>query len=66
VTCGGGVNLIIQFWLERRDDVPKHFRKMKRRQRTHLDSLGRKRDTTRRSDDVGRRRGDTGEGKGMR
>jgi hypothetical protein len=41
-------------------------RKMKRRQRGHLGSKESKHDTARWRDDVGRRRGDTGEGKGRR
>jgi hypothetical protein len=40
--------------------------KMKRRQRAHLASMGRKRDTTRQNDDVDRRRCAIGEGKGRR
>jgi hypothetical protein len=44
----------------------KHYWKIKWRQRTRLDSMVRKRDTVQRRDDVGRRRGGTGEGKGRR
>jgi hypothetical protein len=46
VTSGGGADLILQFWLERRSDRMKRCRKMKRRQRAHLGSMERKRDTT--------------------
>jgi hypothetical protein len=41
-------------------------RKMNRRQRAHLGSMGRKRDMMRQCDDVGRRRGRSEEGKGRR
>jgi hypothetical protein len=41
-------------------------RKMKRTQRAHLGSMERKCDTAQRCDDVGQRRGGTGEGKGRR
>jgi hypothetical protein len=44
----------------------KHCRKLKRRQRARLGSMGRKRDTARQRGDIGRRRGGTGEGKGKR
>jgi hypothetical protein len=50
-------------------DRMKHYRKMKRRQRAYLCSIGRKRDIARRQGDVGQRRGSTGgrgEGKGRR
>jgi hypothetical protein len=53
-------------WVERGCDRVKRCWKMKRWQRAHLGSMGRKRDTTRLHDDVGRRRGDTGEGKERR
>jgi hypothetical protein len=46
--------------------VTKHFQKVKRSQRARLESMGSKRDTTRRHGDVDPRRGDTREGKGMR
>jgi hypothetical protein len=39
---------------------------MKQRQRAHLDSMGRKRDTTQWCGNVDRRRGGTREGKGRR
>jgi hypothetical protein len=42
----------------------KHCRKMKQRQRDHLGTMGRKRDTARWRGDVSQRRHDTGEGKG--
>jgi hypothetical protein len=64
VTCGDGADLMLQFWLKIGGGGTKHCRKMKRRQRAHLDSMGRKRDTARRCDDVSRRRGGTREGKG--
>jgi hypothetical protein len=44
----------------------KHCRKMKRGQRAHLGSIGRKRDTMQRRGDVDQRRGGTGEWKGRR
>jgi hypothetical protein len=44
----------------------KRCRKMKLRQRARLDSLGRKRDMVRQRGDVGWRRGDTEERKGIR
>jgi hypothetical protein len=43
--------------------VTKHYRKMIRRQQTHLGSMGRKCDMVRWHDDVGQRRDDTEEGK---
>jgi hypothetical protein len=55
---------IFWFQLERGGNSTKCCRKMKRRQRAHLSSMGRKRDMARRCDDVDRRRGSTGEGKG--
>jgi hypothetical protein len=64
VADAGGADLMFQFQLERRGDGTKHYRKMKRRQRAHLDSMRRKCVTARRRDDVGRRRGGTGKGKG--
>jgi hypothetical protein len=39
---------------------------MKRKQRTRLGSMGRKCDTMQWYDDVGQRRGSTGEGKGRK
>jgi hypothetical protein len=39
---------------------------MNRKQRDHFGSMERKRDTTRQRDDVGRRRVDSGDGKGWR
>jgi hypothetical protein len=66
VIGGGGADSILQFRLERRGDGTKRCRKMKQRQRSHLGSMGRKRDMTRWHDDVGRTRGGTGEGKGRR
>jgi hypothetical protein len=66
VANGGDVDSILRFQLERGGDGMKHCRKMKRRQRVRLDSMGRKRDTLWRRDNVGRRRGSTKEGKGRR
>jgi hypothetical protein len=63
VACDGGANSMLQFRLERRGDGEKYYRKMKRRQQSHLVSMERKRDTVRRRDDVGRSRGGTEEGK---
>jgi hypothetical protein len=57
---------ILQFWLERRDGKMKRYRKMKWMQRARLGSMGRKRDMSRWCGDVGRRRGDIGEGKERR
>jgi hypothetical protein len=59
VVNGGGADLMLQFWLERRDDGMKHYQKMKQRQRAHLASMGWKRNTVRRCDDVSRKRGGT-------
>jgi hypothetical protein len=63
---GGGVYSMFQFQLERGADGTKRCRKMKQRQRARLGSMERKRDPAWWCDDVGRRRGDTGEGKGRR
>jgi hypothetical protein len=57
---------MLQFRLAGGGDRTKHCWKMKRRQRARFGSMERKRDTTRRCDDVGQRRGGTGEGKGRR
>jgi hypothetical protein len=65
VTDSGGVDSMLQFQLERRDDVMKCCRKMKRRQRAHLDSMRRKRNMTWQND-IARRRGATRERKGRR
>jgi hypothetical protein len=46
VVGDGGADSILQFWLERGDDWMKRYRKMKRSQRVHLDSMRRKCDTT--------------------
>jgi hypothetical protein len=61
---GGVVDSMFQFWLSRGGDRTKSCQKMKRRQRAHLGSMRRKRDTMRWHGDIDRRRGDTGEGKG--
>jgi hypothetical protein len=44
VTSGSGVDSMLRLQLERGDDGTKYCRKMKRRQRAHLSSMGRKRD----------------------
>jgi hypothetical protein len=66
IAYGGGANLMLQFWLERRCDGIKRCRKIKWRQRAHLVSMGRKRDTMRLCDDIDQRRCGTEEGKGRR
>jgi hypothetical protein len=45
VACGDGVDSMLQFRLERGGDRIKRYQKMKRMQRSHLDSVGRKHDT---------------------
>jgi hypothetical protein len=60
------VNSIFQFQLERGGDGTKRYRKMKRMQRAYLDSMGRKRDTIRRHDDVNWRSGRIEQGKERR
>jgi hypothetical protein len=57
---------MLQFRVERGGDGTKHYRKMKRRQQARLGSMERKRDTTWRRDDIGRRRCGIGEGKERR
>jgi hypothetical protein len=57
---------MLQFQFERGGDGTKRYWKMKWRQRAHLGSMGRKCDTVRWHDDVGRRRGGTEEEKGRR
>jgi hypothetical protein len=66
VASGGDADSMLRFQLERGDDMMKYYRKMKRRQRARLDSMGRKRDKTWWRGHVDRRRGGTGERKGMR
>jgi hypothetical protein len=66
VADGGGGDSMLRFRLERGDNMTKYYRKMKRSQRARLGFIGRKHDMTRWRDDVGRRRGDTREGKGRR
>jgi hypothetical protein len=63
VADGGGADLMLQFQLERGGDGTKWCRKMKRRQRAHLGSMGRKRNTMRWRGDVAQRRGVTREEK---
>jgi hypothetical protein len=48
VTSSGGLDSMLWFWLERGGDWMKCYRKMKRRQRARLRSIGKKRDTMRR------------------
>jgi hypothetical protein len=45
VAGGGGVDSMLQFWLERGGGEMKCYQKMKQRQRAHLGSMERKRDT---------------------
>jgi hypothetical protein len=66
IVWGSGVDSMLQFWLEKGGDRKKRCRKMMRRQRAHLGSMRRKRDTAWLRDDVDRRRGDTGDGNGRR
>jgi hypothetical protein len=66
VAGSSGVDSMLRFQLERGGDGTKCCQKMKRMQRARLGSMGRKRDTVQRNDDVGRMRGTTGEGKGRR
>jgi hypothetical protein len=47
VTDVGGVDLMLQFWLESECDGTKRRRKLKRRQRAHIDSVVRKYDMLR-------------------
>jgi hypothetical protein len=64
VAGGGGEDSMLQFHLERGGDGTKHYLKMKRRQRSHLGSMGRKCGMVQQRGDVKRRRGGTGEWKG--
>jgi hypothetical protein len=66
VACGAGADSMLQFWLKMGGNGTKRYQKMKRRQGACLGSMGRKRDPARHRDDVDRRRGGTGEGKGRR
>jgi hypothetical protein len=66
VVGGGGIDSMIWFQLEREGDGTKSCQKMKRRQRTDLDSMGRKHEMAQRRGNVDRRRGGTGEGRGRR
>jgi hypothetical protein len=66
VACGGGVDSMLQFRLERGGDRTKRCWKMNRRQRARLGSIGRKCDTMRWCDDVDRSRDGTEERKGRR
>jgi hypothetical protein len=58
-----GEDSMFQFRLEMGDNRTKRCYKIKRRQRTRLDSMGMKRVMTQRCGDIGWRRGDTGERK---
>jgi hypothetical protein len=62
--CGGGADSVFYFRLERRGDGTKRCRKIKRRQRSRLASIGRKCDTVWRHDDVDQMRDDIGREKG--
>jgi hypothetical protein len=53
VTGDGSTNSMLRFHLERGGDRMKHYQKIKRRQRAHLYSMGRKRDMARQRDDIG-------------
>jgi hypothetical protein len=64
--AGGGADSMLRFRLERVDDMTKHWRKMKWRQRAHLGSMRMKCDMTQQCGDVGQRIGGTGEGKERR
>jgi hypothetical protein len=66
IACNGCADSMLQFQLERGGDGKRRCWKMKRRQRARLGSMKRKCDTVRWRDDVGRRRGDTEEGKGRK
>jgi hypothetical protein len=66
VVNGGGAYSILWFWLERGGDRTKHYQKMKRRQRSCLNSMGRKCDIARQHGNANQRRGGTGEGKEKR
>jgi hypothetical protein len=59
---GGGEDSMFQFRLKRGDDGMKCYQKMKRRRQVHVDSMGRKCDTTQQRGNVDRRRDDTEEG----
>jgi hypothetical protein len=61
-----GVNSMLQFRLERGGDGTKCCRKMQQRQRAHLGSMRKYRDTAQLCDDVDRRRDNTREGKKRR
>jgi hypothetical protein len=63
VADADGVDSMLQFWLESGGDGMKHYRNMKQRQRAHLGSMERKRDTTRWCGDISQMRGGTREGK---
>jgi hypothetical protein len=66
VAYGGGADSMLQFQLETGGDGTKRCRNINRRQRAHLDSMGRKCDTMQWRDDFGRRRCGTEEGKWRR
>jgi hypothetical protein len=60
VVGGGGADLMLWFRLNRGGNETKCCQKMKQRQRARLGSMEKKRDN------VGQRRGGTGEGKGRK
>jgi hypothetical protein len=60
VVGGGAADSMLQICLERRGD------RMKRRHRTHLESMGRKREKAQRRDNVSSMRGGTRKGKRRR
>jgi hypothetical protein len=60
------VDSMLQFQIKMGGDGMKHCQKMKRMQRARLVSMGKKRDTAQRRNDVGRSRGGTEEAKGSR
>jgi hypothetical protein len=66
VVDGSDADSMIRFWLKMGDDETKRCWKMKWTQRARLDSMGRKRDTTRWYGDVDQRRCGTREGKERR
>jgi hypothetical protein len=47
IACDGGVNSMLQFWLERGGNGTKRYRKMKQMQQSRLGLMGGKCDMTR-------------------
>jgi hypothetical protein len=66
VADSGGADSILRFCLEGEGDGMKRCRRIKRRQRACLGSMGRKCYTTQWHGDVSRRKDSTGEGEWMR